>query len=69
MPEIAAALDCLARLPGALSTRMSGSGATGFALFADRATALRACAILAAAKPDWWTAAGRLLPEPIAASG
>jgi 4-diphosphocytidyl-2-C-methyl-D-erythritol kinase len=40
---------------------MSGSGATCFALFADRATAERAGALLAAAKPGWWHAAGSLV--------
>ena len=51
VPEIAAVLALLARLPGALIARMSGSGATCFALFADRAAAERACAALAAAEP------------------
>ena len=60
-PEIGAVLDRLAELPGALLARMSGSGATCFALFADRAAALAAGRALAAAKPGWWTAAGALL--------
>ncbi|HJU17612.1 MAG TPA: 4-(cytidine 5'-diphospho)-2-C-methyl-D-erythritol kinase, partial [Stellaceae bacterium] len=42
VPEIGAALARLAALPGALLARMSGSGATCFALFADRDAALRA---------------------------
>ena len=60
-PEIGAVLDRLAELPGALLARMSGSGATCFALFADRAAALAAGRALAAAEPGWWTAAGALL--------
>jgi 4-diphosphocytidyl-2-C-methyl-D-erythritol kinase len=60
VPKIAQVLDCLGRLPGALLARMSGSGATCFALFADRAAALAAGAELARAAPQWWTAAGVL---------
>ncbi len=58
VPEIAAVLAALGRLPGALVVRMSGSGATCFALFADRAAAERARTALAAAEPRWWCAAG-----------
>ncbi|HEY1261284.1 MAG TPA: 4-(cytidine 5'-diphospho)-2-C-methyl-D-erythritol kinase [Stellaceae bacterium] len=61
VPEIGAVLAELARLPGALITRMSGSGATCFALFAERAEAARGCAILAARRPLWWCAAGGLV--------
>jgi 4-diphosphocytidyl-2-C-methyl-D-erythritol kinase len=61
MPEIAALLDRLAGLPDAFLARMSGSGATCFALFPDRGAAERAAAILAAAEPGWWCAAGALL--------
>jgi 4-diphosphocytidyl-2-C-methyl-D-erythritol kinase len=61
-PEIAAVLDRLASLPAALLSRMSGSGATCFALFADRNAAERAGAALAGAEPGWWLRAGALLP-------
>jgi len=64
VPEIGAVLDRLAGLPGALLARMSGSGATCFALFKDRAAALAAGRTLAAAEPGWWTAAGALLTAP-----
>jgi 4-diphosphocytidyl-2-C-methyl-D-erythritol kinase len=57
VPEIRAVLDRLGRLPGSLLTRMSGSGATCFALFADRATAEEGLALLTAAEPQWWCAA------------
>jgi 4-diphosphocytidyl-2C-methyl-D-erythritol kinase len=40
---------------------MSGSGATCFALFEDRAASLAAHAALQRAKPGWWSAAGALL--------
>ena len=61
VPEIGIVLEHLAVLPGALIARMSGSGATCFALFADRAAALQAAAMLAGAEPGWWSAGGALL--------
>jgi 4-diphosphocytidyl-2-C-methyl-D-erythritol kinase len=61
MPEIRTVLARLSRLPGALLARMSGSGATCFALFANRAAAEEAHTALAAAKPHWWCAAGGLV--------
>jgi 4-diphosphocytidyl-2-C-methyl-D-erythritol kinase len=61
VPEIAEILTALARLPGALIARMSGSGATCFALFPDAAAAGRARAAFAAAEPRWWCAAGGLV--------
>jgi 4-diphosphocytidyl-2-C-methyl-D-erythritol kinase len=57
VPAIASVLAALEQLPGALLARMSGSGATCFALFADRMSAERACAALAATEPGWWSAA------------
>jgi len=61
MPEIGEMRDRLAALPGAYLARMSGSGATCFALFADRGAAHLAAIALAAARPDWWVRAGELL--------
>jgi 4-diphosphocytidyl-2-C-methyl-D-erythritol kinase len=61
MPEIALVLDRLAALPGALLARMSGSGATCFALFASAEAAAAAARRLAAEQPGWWVAPGRLL--------
>lgn len=58
VPEIAAALARLGRLPGSLLARMSGAGATCFALFGDRSGAEKARAMVAAAEPRWWCAAG-----------
>ena len=63
VPEIARVLERLARLPGALLARMSGSGATCFALFADRPAAVSAAELLARAEPGWWTGAGGLLAD------
>lgn len=63
VPQIATVLRRLVALPGALLARMSGSGATCFALFRDGEAAARACAILAAAEPRWWVAAGRLAAD------
>jgi 4-diphosphocytidyl-2-C-methyl-D-erythritol kinase len=59
VPEIAEALAILAAAPGTLLARMSGSGATCFALFADAAAANTAAE--AVRRPGWWVAAGRLL--------
>jgi 4-diphosphocytidyl-2-C-methyl-D-erythritol kinase len=61
VPEIAAVLERLGWLPGSLLARMSGSGATCFALFADRTGAEEARAVVAAAEPRWWCAAGGFL--------
>jgi 4-diphosphocytidyl-2-C-methyl-D-erythritol kinase len=63
VPEIAAVLARLGRLPGSLLARMSGSGATCFALFANRADAEEARALVAAAEPRWWCAAGGFVSE------
>jgi 4-diphosphocytidyl-2-C-methyl-D-erythritol kinase len=61
LAEITTVLDRLAALPDAYLSRMSGSGATCFALFADRAAAERGAALLAAAEPGWWVRSGALL--------
>jgi 4-diphosphocytidyl-2-C-methyl-D-erythritol kinase len=60
MPEVAAVLARLERLEGALLARMSGSGATCFALFAESAAAEAAAARLAGEEQRWWVATGRL---------
>lgn len=62
VPEIGAVLARLDAMEGALIARMSGSGATAFALFADAQAAASAAARLRAAEPRWWVAAGTLLP-------
>lgn len=61
-PEIGAVLARLAALPGALLTRLSGSGATAFALFASAEAAAAAGRRLAADRPGWWVEATRIDP-------
>jgi 4-diphosphocytidyl-2-C-methyl-D-erythritol kinase len=55
-PVIGDVLAALAALPGALLSRMSGSGATCFGLFADDDCCRRAAEQLARAHPGWWIA-------------
>ncbi len=56
-PAINAALDTVAALPGVRLSRMSGSGATVFALFDDQASAQTARQALARTRPEWWASA------------
>jgi 4-diphosphocytidyl-2-C-methyl-D-erythritol kinase len=63
VPEIATILAALEAQPGCLLARMSGSGATCFALFARDDDARVAAAALRAAKPGWWVAASELLSD------
>lgn len=53
-PVIGDLLDALRRMPGALFTRMSGSGATCFALMPDEGGASRAAALIKEKHPNWW---------------
>lgn len=53
-PVIADVLGVLAAQPGGLLTRMSGSGATCFALFGSNAGAVAAARAIATARPGWW---------------
>lgn len=46
--------DVLARLDGASLARMSGSGATCFALYDNAADRMAAAMEIRAARPDWW---------------
>ena len=61
VPEIGDVLAQLAATEGALLARMSGSGATCFALYAARETAEAAAQTLAAAHARWWVRAGRII--------
>ena len=61
VPTIATVLKHLDAAEGALLARMSGSGATCFALFATEQHAVAAAAALRVAMPSWWVAVGRLL--------
>lgn len=53
-PVIADVLEALRAEPGCRITRMSGSGATCFAIFDDDAQAAEAVRSIRAAHPDWW---------------
>lgn len=61
VPAIAEVLQRLAAADGALLARMSGSGATCFALFETRAAADAAAAALRARARGWWVAAGSMI--------
>ena len=58
-PVIGAVLAALGALPGALFARMSGSGATCFAIFSDDDSCTQAAALLRAKQPGWWIAAAQ----------
>lgn len=59
-PTVGTVLQLLNTQPGASLVRMSGSGATCFALFADAADRDAADARVAAARPGWWRLRSRL---------
>ncbi len=59
-PEIDGVLVALANLEGAHLVRLTGSGATCFAVFATPREALRAATMLAEDQPDWWIVASTL---------
>ncbi len=59
-PEIDTVLAQLTALPGALLSRMSGSGATCFALFAELEQAQAGQQTLAGDHPKWWATATTL---------
>jgi 4-diphosphocytidyl-2-C-methyl-D-erythritol kinase len=56
-PAIAEALAVLRKLPGCRLARMSGSGATCFALFESSAAASAVARTLRAGYPSWWVRA------------
>lgn len=53
-PEIAEVIEALETQPGAEFVRMSGSGATCFALFGDSAARTAAASAAGNAHPGWW---------------
>jgi len=63
-PRIGETLDLLGRREEALFVRMSGSGATCFALCADPEARNRLAAALSADHPDWWVKSCRLAGVP-----
>lgn len=58
VPEVATILDWLGNQEGVLLARMSGSGATCFALCADLGAARRIAGRSREAHPGWWAEAG-----------
>jgi len=56
-PVIAKVLAALRELPGCALARMSGSGATCFALFGSAAEAMNGAGALHASYPQWWVSA------------
>lgn len=63
-PVIGETLAALQALPGALFARMSGSGATCFALFDSAEAAARAAEALRGLQPLWWVADAPLGDAP-----
>jgi 4-diphosphocytidyl-2-C-methyl-D-erythritol kinase len=59
-PVVARVLDALARLSGCRLARMSGSGATCFALFDNAKAAAAAARVLRGRKPNWWVRSATL---------
>ena len=62
-PEIGRVLARLARAPGCLLARMSGSGGTCFGLFDDEAAATAAASAIARERPSWWVEPTRLVHD------
>lgn len=61
-PAIGDVLAALGRQPGCLLARMSGSGASGFGLFATKPDA--EAALPGLRRQGWWAQAGRILSDP-----
>ncbi|QDC11033.1 4-(cytidine 5'-diphospho)-2-C-methyl-D-erythritol kinase [Oceanicola sp. D3] len=57
-PEIAEVLDELRLMEGVMLARMSGSGASCFAIFEDNEARDRAAGMLRDERPEWWVAEG-----------
>ncbi len=60
VPEISQVLSILRELPGAKLSRMSGSGATCFALFSSMEEAHTAQSLVTEEQPAWWVKATML---------
>lgn len=63
VPEIWQVLDMLSSFTGCQLSRMSGSGATCFAIFALQEQAEEAARIIGEETPGWWTHATRTAPS------
>lgn len=66
LPALRDILDRLAVLPGCLLARMSGSGATCFAVFERAGDAALAAAALRQTQPGWWVCDTELIGETAA---
>jgi 4-diphosphocytidyl-2-C-methyl-D-erythritol kinase len=62
-PDVARVKSALSAQPGCLLSRMSGSGATCFGLFADPLGAAAAAATLRRAEPGWWVVTAPVRPS------
>lgn len=60
-PVIQDVLNALDASDGVLLSRMSGSGATCFGLYANQVTAFAAAAKISHRNPDWWCSAAEML--------
>lgn len=65
LPVIGEMLAVLEKLEGCRLARMSGSGATCFAIFDSPPATRRAAERLAEARPDWWCRTSQLLCGPM----
>ena len=65
VPETDEVLAALRGQPSSLLARMSGSGATCFALFETAAAAHAAAETIRAARPDWWVVPTALENSPL----
>jgi 4-diphosphocytidyl-2-C-methyl-D-erythritol kinase len=64
-PVVGEVLDALRAAGGATLVRMSGSGATCFALYRSEADRRRAAAAIAAGRPGWWRLESRFRAPPV----
>jgi 4-diphosphocytidyl-2-C-methyl-D-erythritol kinase len=64
-PAVGEVLDALRTAGGATLVRMSGSGATCFALYESVAERSRAAAAIAARHPGWWRLESRFRAPPV----
>lgn len=64
VPEIGMIIEELAEAPGCMLSRMSGSGATVFGLFAAEGPAHDAASQLRRAHPDYWVGTAPVLVPP-----
>ena len=61
-PVVGEAIELIAAQDACLISRMSGSGATCWGLFADKKAADDAAAAIQNLRPDWWTVATKITP-------